>query len=46
MSRRKLMSVVPAKVATQTGKTMEYNLFVPEGYDGTASYPLVLFMAA
>ena len=29
----------------QTGKTMEYNLFVPEGYDGTASYPLVLFMA-
>ena len=29
----------------QTGKTMEYNLLVPEGYDGTASYPLVLFMA-
>ena len=28
-----------------TGKTMEYNLLVPEGYDGTASYPLVLFMA-
>ena len=30
---------------TETGKTMEYNLFVPEGYDGTRSYPLVLFMA-
>ena len=30
---------------SQTGKTMEYNLLVPEGYDGTASYPLVLFMA-
>ncbi|MBR3729903.1 MAG: hypothetical protein IKN08_03190 [Bacteroidales bacterium] len=29
----------------QTGKTMEYNLLVPKGYDGTASYPLVLFMA-
>ena len=29
----------------QTRKTMEYNLLVPEGYDGTASYPLVLFMA-
>ena len=28
-----------------TGKTMEYNLLVPEGYDGTQSYPLVLFMA-
>ena len=28
-----------------TGKTMEYSLLVPEGYDGTASYPLVLFMA-
>lgn len=28
-----------------TGKTMEYNLLVPEGYDGAASYPLVLFMA-
>ena len=29
----------------ETGKRMEYNLFVPEGYDGTASYPLVLFIA-
>lgn len=29
----------------ETGKTMEYNLLVPEGYDGTKSYPLVLFMA-
>ncbi len=28
-----------------TGKTMEYNLLVPEGYDGTQGYPLVLFMA-
>ena len=28
-----------------TGKTMEYNLLVPEGYDGTRGYPLVLFMA-
>ncbi|MBO7628511.1 MAG: hypothetical protein J6S87_01005, partial [Bacteroidales bacterium] len=30
---------------TTTGKTMQYNLFIPEGYDGTTSYPLVLFMA-
>ena len=29
----------------KTGKTMAYNLLVPEGYDGKASYPLVLFMA-
>ncbi|KWW26912.1 MAG: Uncharacterized protein F083_3130 [bacterium F083] len=29
----------------ETGKTMAYNLLVPEGYDGTTSYPLVLFMA-
>ena len=29
----------------ETGKTMEYSLLVPEGYDGTTSYPLVLFMA-
>jgi predicted peptidase len=29
----------------KTGKTMQYNLFVPEEYDGKASYPLVLFMA-
>ena len=29
----------------KTGKTMSYNLLVPEGYDGTKSYPLVLFMA-
>ena len=30
---------------SQTGKTMEYNLLVPKDYDGTKSYPLVLFMA-
>ena len=30
---------------SETGTTMEYNLLVPEGYDGTKSYPLVLFMA-
>ena len=30
---------------SETGKTMEYNLLMPEGYDGTKSYPLVLFMA-
>ena len=29
----------------QTGKTMAYNLMVPAGYDGTRSFPLVLFMA-
>ena len=29
----------------ETGKTMEYNLLVPAGYDGTKSFPLVLFMA-
>ena len=29
----------------QTGKTMEYNLFVPKDYDGKKSFPLVLFMA-
>ena len=29
----------------ETGKTMEYNLMVPAGYDGTKSFPLVLFMA-
>ena len=28
-----------------TGKTMQYNLFVPEGYDSSEAYPLVLFMA-
>ena len=28
-----------------TGKTMQYNLLVPDGYDGTKEYPLVLFMA-
>ena len=28
-----------------TGKTMEYNLLIPTRYDGTKSYPLVLFMA-
>ena len=29
----------------ETGKTMAYNLLVPKDYDGTKSYPLVLFMA-
>ena len=29
----------------ETGKTMEYNLLVPDGYDGTKNYPLILFMA-
>ena len=29
----------------ETGKTMAYNLMVPAGYDGTKSFPLVLFMA-
>ena len=29
----------------ETGKKMEYNLMVPAGYDGTKSFPLVLFMA-
>lgn len=28
-----------------TGKTMQYNLLIPDGYDGETSYPLVLFMA-
>ena len=29
----------------QTGKTMEYNLLVPEGVEGGEKLPLVLFMA-
>ncbi|MCC8199944.1 MAG: hypothetical protein LIP06_15630 [Tannerellaceae bacterium] len=29
----------------ETGKSMAYNLFVPEQYDKNKSYPLVLFMA-
>ncbi|MCD8167680.1 MAG: prolyl oligopeptidase family serine peptidase [Bacteroides sp.] len=29
----------------ETGKTMAYNLFIPENYDGNKAYPLVLFMA-
>ena len=28
-----------------TGKTMAYNLYVPENYDADKTYPLVLFMA-
>jgi len=28
-----------------TGKTMSYNLFIPEDYDENKKYPLVLFMA-
>lgn len=30
---------------SQTGKTMAYNLFIPEGYDENTPYPLVLFIA-
>lgn len=30
---------------SQTGKTMEYNLYVPQSLDKNKSYPLVLFMA-
>ena len=30
---------------TQTGKTMEYNLLVPEGAEAGEKLPLVLFMA-
>ncbi len=29
----------------ETGRTMNYSLFVPKDYDQTKSYPLVLFMA-
>ena len=29
----------------ETGKTMQYNLFIPDAYDGKQSFPLVLFMA-
>ncbi|MBR1792376.1 MAG: hypothetical protein IJ764_01865 [Bacteroidales bacterium] len=29
----------------ETGKRMAYNLLIPDGYDGTKSFPLVLFMA-
>ncbi|MCD8079148.1 MAG: prolyl oligopeptidase family serine peptidase [Bacteroides sp.] len=29
---------------TETGETMQYNLFIPEGYDGSKSYPLLLFI--
>ena len=29
----------------ESGKTMAYNLLVPKDYDGTKTYPLVLFMA-
>ncbi|WP_428738003.1 subtype B tannase [Sulfurimonas sp.] len=28
-----------------TGKTMDYNLYIPKNYDSKKSYPLVLFMA-
>jgi predicted peptidase len=28
----------------KTGRTLRYNLFVPQGYDAAQSYPLVLFM--
>ena len=29
----------------KTGKKLEYNLLVPNGYDGSRSYPLLLFIA-
>lgn len=29
---------------SQTGHSMSYNLFIPEGYDKNKQYPLVLFM--
>lgn len=29
----------------ETGKTMQYNLFVPNRYDKSKQYPLVLFIA-
>lgn len=28
----------------KTGQTLKYNLFTPDGYDGSKSYPMVLFM--
>ena len=28
-----------------TGRTMTYSLYIPAGYDGKKSYPMVLFMA-
>lgn len=28
-----------------TGKTLPYNLYLPDGYDGSTSYPVVLFIA-
>ncbi len=28
----------------ETGKTMEYNLFVPENYDASVSYPMIMFI--
>jgi len=30
---------------TETGKAMQYNLFIPEDYDKSKQYPLVLFIA-
>lgn len=32
-------------VDKQTGITMEYNLFIPKGYDPKKNYPIVLYMA-
>ncbi|MCC8188117.1 MAG: prolyl oligopeptidase family serine peptidase [Bacteroides sp.] len=29
---------------TETGETMQYNLFIPKGYDESKSYPLLLFI--
>ena len=28
----------------ETGLTLEYNVFLPEGYDGSESYPMVVFI--
>lgn len=30
---------------SEIGRTMDYNLFIPKDYDGSKSYPLVLFIA-
>ncbi len=29
----------------ETGESLTYNIFIPEGYDGTQNYPLILFIA-
>lgn len=34
----------PYGTDAETGKSLQYNLFVPKNYDRTRSYPMVLFM--